>query len=38
MAHPAQARRWWIVTAVLVLVALGLVRVFGALLRLLGGG
>ncbi|GEM_PF-7089705 len=38
MAHPARSRIWWIVAAAAVFVALLLSRVFGTLLRVLGGG
>ncbi len=31
-------KTWWIVVAVVLLVALGLTRVAGALIRLFGGG
>jgi hypothetical protein len=38
MAHPARQRAWWILAAVLVLVAFGLMRVAPALMQVLGGG
>ena len=37
MAHPARQRLWWIVAALIVLVAFGLARVAPALTQLLGG-
>ena len=38
MSHPARQRVWWIVAAVLVLVAFGLARVLPALIQAFGGG
>lgn len=38
MAHPARTRVWWIVAAVVVLIAFGLARVLPALIQVFGGG
>lgn len=38
MGHPARRRMWWLVAALLVLVAFGVVRVLPALVSLFGGG